>query len=153
MRKVDQSYYVQSVLIRELLGASLAPFQDYYLSISGEVIVMATRRGLVESVGADRRRRRVIYYDDTYRQLLDNGWDQRSAIAWFSSKDFLQFLQPMLMPDAPLAPLVQGFDGAMLQIQRIPQSSKIRLVLKALPKKVKFNPTKKCGYGLWTQIH
>ncbi len=140
VRKVDQSYYLQSVLIRELLGASLAPFQDYYLSISGEVIVMATRRGLVESVEADRRRRRVIYYDDTYRQLLDNGWDQRSAIAWFSSKDFLQFLQPMLMPDAPIAPLVQGFDGAMLQMQRIPQSSKLRFSFKSFTREGQIQP-------------
>ena len=140
VRKVDQSYYVQSELIRELLGASLAPFQDYYLSISGQVIVMATRKGLVESVEADRRRRRVMYYDETYRQLLDNGWDERSALVWFSSNDFLQFLQPMLMPDAPLEPLVQGFDGAMIQFQRVPQSSKLRFSFNSFTKEGQIQP-------------
>ena len=129
VRKVDQSFYVQSALLAELFGGGLSPFTDFYVNFSGEAVIMATRKGLVETVEADRRRRRVVYYEDRYRELLDNGWEDLSAIAWFSSKDFIQFLAPMLMPEAPLQALLQGFDGAMMQIQRIPQSNRARFVL------------------------
>ena len=129
VRKVDQSYYVQSDLIAELFGGGLSTFDNFYVNFSGDAIILATRKGLVETVEADRRRRQVMYYENHYRELLDNGWENRSAIIWFSSKDFNQFLAPMLMPDAPLEALLQGFDGAMMQMQRIPQSYRTRFVL------------------------
>ena len=111
LRKVDQSFYVQSALLADLFGGGLSPFTDFYVNFSGEAVILATRKGLVETVEADRKRRRVVYYEDRYRELLDNGWEDRSAIAWFSSKDFIQFLAPMLMPESPLEALLQGFDG------------------------------------------
>ncbi len=140
VRKVDQSYYVQSGLLSSLFGGGLAPFEDVYVSFSGDAIIMATRKGLVESVEADRRRRRVVYYEDRYRGLLDNGWENRSAVAWFSSNDFSQFLAPMLMPDVPLQALFQGFDGAMMQIQRVPQSNRARFVLNTFTQEGQVQP-------------
>jgi len=140
VRKVDQSYYVQSGLLTALFGGGLAPFEDFYVNFSGNAIILATRKGLVESVEADRRRRRVVYYEDSYRELLDNGWENRSAIVWFSSNDFSQFLAPMLMPDAPLQALFQGFDGAMMQIQRIPQSNRARFVLNTFSREGQVQP-------------
>ena len=50
----------------------MAPFTDFYVSFSQNVAVISKRRGLSESVEADRTRRRTVYYDETFKSVKEN---------------------------------------------------------------------------------
>lgn len=51
------SFYVKSKLLSALISGNMSLFTDFYLAFSQDVVVMAKRRGLAESVDADRTRR------------------------------------------------------------------------------------------------
>jgi predicted nucleic acid-binding OB-fold protein len=80
----------------ELIGSELSSLRDFYLSFSNDVVVIAKRRGLAESVNADRIRRRVVYYDETYSGIRNDLPDEVSGFVWGNSAEFLRFINPIL---------------------------------------------------------
>lgn len=116
--KVQDSYHINSVILSELFGSELAAFHDMYLSFSGNVAVVGKRRGLVESVNADRIRRRVIYYDETYSNIRREMPNQLSGFMWISSTEFLNFLEPFLKPDNILGSIAGRFDIISITMEK-----------------------------------
>lgn len=110
INRADNSYQMSSRVMAELIGSELSTLRDFYLSFSNDVVVIAKRRGLAESVNADRIRRRVVYYDDTYSGIRDNLPDQVSGFVWGNSDQFLQFINPMLKPEHIAGGLLSRFD-------------------------------------------
>lgn len=104
------SYQMSSRVMAELIGSELSTLRDFYLSFSDDVAVIAKRRGLAESVNADRIRRRVIYYDDTYSGIRDELPDAVSGFLWANSAEFLKFISPELKPDNIAGGLLSRFD-------------------------------------------
>lgn len=110
INRVGNSYQINSSVLAKLLGSEMSPFTDFYLSLSQDVIAMAKRRGLSESVETDRQRRRVIYYEDTYASARESFPDEVSAFVWVKSSDFIQFLNPYLVSGNVLSGLLGKFD-------------------------------------------
>lgn len=110
VNRVDNSYQMSSRVMGELIGSELSTLRDFYLSFSNDVIVIAKRRGLAESVNADRIRRRVVYYDETYSNIRNDIPDEVSGFVWASSTEFLQFITPKLKPENMAAGLLSRFD-------------------------------------------
>lgn len=106
----DDSYQMSSLVMAELIGSELSTLRDFYLSFSNDVVVIAKRRGLAESVNADRIRRRVVYYDETYSNIRDELPDAVSGFVWGSSAEFLRFISPELKPDNIAGGLLSRFD-------------------------------------------
>lgn len=104
------SFFVKSKLLSALLGGDMSLFTDFNLAFSQDVVVMAKRRGLAESVDADRTRRRTVYYDDTFRSAKNNYPDGVSGFVWVNTDDFLKFLDPLMMRDTPLNGLIGVYD-------------------------------------------
>lgn len=93
-----------------LIGSELSTLRDFYLSFSDDVAVIAKRKGLAESVNADRSRRRVIYYDDTYSNIRNQLPAEVSGFVWSDSERLLQFINPYLKPDSKISGVLSRFD-------------------------------------------
>ena len=106
----DNTYQISSIVMSKLIGSELSPMRDFYLAFSNDVVVIAKRKGLAESVNADRIRRRVIYYDETYSGIRDDLPEEVSGFTWSVSNDFLRFLNPYLKPENSAAGLLSRFD-------------------------------------------
>ncbi len=113
----DDSYFIQSREMALMLGSEFCDFTDFYLSFSGEAIAIAKRKGLAESVTADRQRRRVMYYEGTYSEYREEIPEELSALIWVKSSDFLAFLQPYINPGSSINPLFAQFDVASIYTQ------------------------------------
>ncbi|MFD2531584.1 hypothetical protein [Gracilimonas halophila] len=110
VNRTDNSYQMSSRVMAELIGSELSSLRDFYLSFSNDVVVIAKRRGLAESVNADRIRRRVVYYDETYSGIRNDLPDEVSGFVWGNSAEFLRFINPTLKPDNIAGGLLSRFD-------------------------------------------
>ncbi len=121
--KTGDSYFVNSTVLSELIGSELSPFSDFYISFSRDVVVISNRRGLSESVEADRARRRVIFYDNDYSNAKRSMPAEMSGLLWIESAEFKQFINPMLMPENTAGSLLNQFDIAYITLQKLNQNS------------------------------
>lgn len=116
LERQGNSYFASSSVLAKLIGSELCSFTDFYISFSGDVVVISKRRGLSESVEADRTRRRVIYYDNDYSAIRRELPPEVSGFIWASTDDFLKFIQPYLMPRNRASGLLSMFDMAHITL-------------------------------------
>lgn len=102
-------YFIQSAAIAELIGSSLCNFQDFYLDVTGEAVVISKRRGLVEIVSSDRNRRRTMFYEQSFRDIKNNLPEEISSL-FVTNTDFYSFVEPFLSPDSYLDALTSSFN-------------------------------------------
>jgi len=117
------SFYIKSKVLAKMIGSELSPFNDFYLAFSQDVAVISKRRGLSESVDADRTRRRTIYYDETFRSAKSELIDGVSGFVWVRSGEFLKFMDPMLMANTPLDGLIGTYDILSMSFTKNPNNS------------------------------
>lgn len=108
--RLNNSYQVSSEILGVLIGSELSPLRDFYLSFSNDVVAIAKRRGVAESVNTDRIRRRVIYYDDTYSNVRDKLPNEVSGFVWSVSDEIVPFLKPYLKSEHVLPGLFSKAD-------------------------------------------
>ncbi len=121
--RTGNSYYASSAVLSNLLGSELSPYTDFYISFSRSVVVISNRKGLSESVEADRARRRVIYYNNDYTDARRDLPDEISGFVWSNSEDFKEFITPFLLPKNSVTSLLNQFDISYITMQRLNQSS------------------------------
>ncbi len=122
-------YFIQSHILSELIGSEFSTFSDFYLDITGDVVVISKRKGLVEMVEDDYRRRRVIYYEDEYMQMKESFPDSVSGL-FVAAPDFNSFIQPFLAPDHYAEVLFSRFDMLSLVTRYRPEAEEIAFTLK-----------------------
>ncbi|MTI86847.1 MAG: hypothetical protein FH748_02635 [Balneolaceae bacterium] len=108
--QLGSTYQINSSVFSALIGSELSTLRNFYLDISGDVAVIARRKGLAESVESDRTRRRVIYYDDTYSPVRSSLPSSLSGFVWAESDALLPFLKPFLKTDNVAGGLLNRFD-------------------------------------------
>ncbi len=106
----DNSYLISSSVLGQLIGSELSTLRDFYISFSDDVVVTAKRKGLAESVNTDRRRRRVIYYDETYGNVRNRLPESISGFVWTDSKELRSFIQPYVKQNNKGESLLSRFD-------------------------------------------
>jgi hypothetical protein len=109
IQRSDDTYYIQSAAIAKLIGSSLCTFQDFYLDITGDVVAISKRKGLVEIVSSDRNRRRTMFYDQTFRDIKKELSKEVSGL-FVTNTDFYSFIKPFLSPNNYLNALTSKFD-------------------------------------------
>ena len=105
----DGTYYVRSAAIAQLIGSSMCTFQDFYLDVTGDVVVISPRKGLVEIVSADRSRRRTMFYEQSFRDIKETLPENISGL-FISNNKFYSFLQPFLSPNNYLNAITSKYD-------------------------------------------
>ncbi|MGK7370283.1 MAG: hypothetical protein ACNS64_08705 [Candidatus Halalkalibacterium sp. M3_1C_030] len=97
-QKSGDTYLIQSRALSELIGSGISDIRDFYLDLTGDVVVISKRKGLAEIVASDRSRRRVIYYEADYREVKEDLPDEISGL-FIGNTDFYSFIEPFLGPD------------------------------------------------------
>lgn len=104
--KDESTYSVNSYLLGKLLGSDVFPIEDFYVTVYNNVLAIAQRKGLAESIGGDAARRRVMHYDDGYSSIRDALPQPLSSIHYINAGDFGTYIQPWLAP--------QNYSGNLL---------------------------------------
>lgn len=112
------SYYASSSVLAKLIGSELCTFSDFYISFSGDVVVISKRRGLSEGVESDRTRRRVVYYNNDYGNIRRSLPDEISGFVWANTSDFEKFIGPYLLPRNSSSSLLNISDIAYITLQK-----------------------------------
>lgn len=102
-------YYVRSSILAEMIGSSMCTFDNFYLDLTGDVLVISKRRGLAEMVESDHNRRRVISYDSNYRAVKEELPGQISGL-FVANTDFYSFIEPFLTPESYVNAITTKFD-------------------------------------------
>lgn len=110
----NRTYSVASARIGKLFGTHIFPDQDFYLTLYDGVAALSLRKGLAESVGGDSERRRVMYYDDDYRDMRSAFPESLSSFIYADASLFSRYIQPWLFPQHYLTPLLSNFDQFVL---------------------------------------
>jgi hypothetical protein len=92
------TYFIQSRVLSQLIGSGMSDIRDFYLDLTGDAVVISKRKGLAEIVASDRSRRRVIYYEQNYRDVKQDLPDEVSGL-FIGNQDFYSFVEPFLGPD------------------------------------------------------
>lgn len=114
----DNTYQISSSIMAKLIGSELSTLRDFYLAFSNDVVVIAKRKGLAESVNADRIRRRVIYYDESYSSIREDMTNEVSGFVWSDTQAFLQFIAPYLKADHSAGGILSRFDLITMNMTR-----------------------------------
>lgn len=109
IQRIGNTYTVSSRLLAQLIGSGLSTFRDFYLSITGDAVVISQRRGLAEGVASDRSRRRVIYYEQNYMDIKEHFPDDVSGL-FVISEEFDDFITPFLAPGNYTDAITSKFD-------------------------------------------
>ena len=92
------TYFIQSRVLSQLIGSGMSDIRDFYLDLTGDAVVISKRKGLAEIVASDRSRRRVIYYEQNYRDVKQDLPEEVSGL-FIGNQDFYSFVEPFLGPD------------------------------------------------------
>ncbi|NGP78081.1 hypothetical protein G3570_15640 [Balneolaceae bacterium YR4-1] len=103
------TYFIQSRILSELIGSGMSDIRDFYLDLTGDVVVISKRKGLAEIVASDRSRRRVIYYEQNYRDIKQDLPEEISGV-FIGNSDFYSFIEPFLGPDNYGSIIASQFD-------------------------------------------
>ncbi|MDZ7690502.1 MAG: VCBS repeat-containing protein [Balneolaceae bacterium] len=114
--RVDGTYIAQGTMLSNLIGSELCNYTDFYLNVTGDAVVISKRKGLAEIIESDRNRRRVIYYDQEYRDIRNNLPEEVSGYI-FTNSDFYDFIQPYLGPDTYVNAITSQFNQLTMTFQ------------------------------------
>lgn len=118
IEKRDNTYISDSRLLQKLLGFRWTEYPQYYIGLTGSVVIVSPRSGLTNRVRADRSRSRVIYYNRDYQDRKQNWPPELSSLLWVRSESFFQFVEPYLAPNQHADLLLSLFDEAVLYTSR-----------------------------------
>lgn len=123
------TYMFNSLVAAKLFGGNLFSAPNFYLTVYDDVIALAMRKGLAESIGGDADRRRVVYYNDGYRAIADANPANLSTFFYANARTFETYLQPWLHPQNYLHPILNPFDQIVLTTSFNPSDQKLAVSL------------------------
>ena len=126
----EQTYFVSSEVMGSLIGSTLYPDTDFYIVVYDNVAAFALRKGLVESVGGDAERRRVMFYDDEYRSIMQSFGSPLSSFFYAGANQFSTFIQPWLYPQHYASPLLNQFDQMVIATRFDASASTLEFMIK-----------------------
>jgi len=116
MRRSDDTYFARGNVLAKLIGSELCNYRDFYLNVTGQIVVISKRRGLAEVVESDRSRRRVIYYEEEYLDIRRNLPERVSGFV-FANTDFYDFIRPFLAPNNYASAITSQFDLLTISLE------------------------------------
>lgn len=125
--KDENTYSVQSSILGKLLGSDLNPMTDFYVTVYDEIVALAQRKGLAESIGGDADRRRVKFYDDEYTNIRNSLRDNLSSIHYIDAPRFGTFIQPWLYPQNYMGALLANLDQFVLTTSSDPGETSVHV--------------------------
>lgn len=106
----DGTYLVKSSAMAQLIGSKLCSYKNFYLDVSGSAVIISKRKGLVEMISSDRKRRRTMYYESSFRDIKENLNPEISGL-FVTQKDFYPFIKTFLSPNNYVNAITSKFNG------------------------------------------
>lgn len=125
--KDQNTYAIQSDILRQLFGSKLNPMTDFYVTVYNQTLAIAQRKGLAESIGGDAERRRVVYYDDDYSRIRNSLSDPLSSFHYVNAPRFGQFVQPWLNPQNYMNAIVSNLDQFVISTRLDSEQSSLQI--------------------------
>lgn len=107
--RTNQTYFVQSRGLAQLIGSSLCNFPGFYLTLTDDVVVISKRKELAELVAIDKNRNRTMYYERSFRAIKEDLPEQISSL-FVTNDDFSLFMEPYFYPESYMNVLLAKFD-------------------------------------------
>jgi hypothetical protein len=98
IQRDDNIYIINSLYLGKLIGSDLSTIRNFYLTVHGNTAAISRSRNLVETIGLDHDRRRVMYYDDHYMQIRESFPANMSSLTYVDTPNFNSYIQPWLYP-------------------------------------------------------
>jgi hypothetical protein len=98
IQRDDNIYIINSLYLGKLIGSDLSTIRNFYLGIHNNTISISRSRNLVETVGLDHDRRRVMFYDDHFIQIRESLPSTMSSFTYVDTPNFNSYIQPWLYP-------------------------------------------------------
>ncbi len=124
------TYSFNSLIAAKLFGSQLFSAPGFYLTVYQEAIALAPRKGLAESIGGDTARRRVVYYNDGYRNIRASHPANLTTFLYADAEAFEHYLQPWLHPQNYTHPLLNPFEQIVLTTSYDPPAGKLNVSLR-----------------------
>ncbi len=115
LQRSEGTWLASGNSLGRLIGSDLCTFEDYYITLTGEAVVIAKRKGLAEIVASDRNRRRVIYYEENYGGIRDRLPQQVSGF-FVAGEEFYPYVRSFLAPEHPVELITNQFDLFSLSV-------------------------------------
>ncbi len=113
------TFSIQSSWLAKLFGSELNPMVDFYITVYSEVVALASRKGLAESIGGDANRRRVMYYDDDFMDIKNSLPTSLSSLYYMNTSQFGTFVQPWLYPQHNVNTLLSPLDQFVITTELV----------------------------------
>ena len=113
------TYAIRSGWLAKLFGSELNPMVDFYITVYREVVALASRKGLSESIGGDASRRRVMYYDDDFMEIKNSLPSSLSSLFFMNASQFGTYVQPWLYPQHNLNSILSPLDQFVITTELI----------------------------------
>lgn len=123
--KDGNTYFINSFLLGKLFGSEIYPIEDFYVTVYENIVALAQRKGLAESVGGDAARRRVMYYDDGYSAIRNSLPNPLSSIHYINAPEFGTYVQPWLFPQNYVSNLLGNLDEFVISTRLQPESNTV----------------------------
>lgn len=138
--KDENTYFINSYLLGKLLGSKIFLLQDFYVTVYNNVLAIAQRKGLAESVGGDNARRRVMAYNDSYSSIRNSLPSPLSSIHFFDAASFGNYIQPWLSPQNYLSSLLGYFDHFVITTRWEPGTNSVDVRLTSFQRETEEYP-------------
>lgn len=95
-RREGAHYFLQSRHISSIISGGLSDFENYYLTIIGDAVLITQRSGIIQKISGDRARRRTLYYSQGYLKIRNSFPEQLSGFVYSQSDELSKYVQSML---------------------------------------------------------
>ena len=138
--KNDNTYNINSQVLGKLFGSELNTMENFYLTVFDEVVSIALRNGLAESVGGDSERRRVMFFDDDYTKVRNSLGGSLSSIFYMNSSRFGLYIQPWLYPQNYFNRVVSNLDDFIIATRLQPGGNELEITISNFERELSERP-------------
>lgn len=114
--RAQSVYTFRSQTLAKVLGGELCVYQNFSVGIVDDLLVLAPRSGLIQRVANDINRRRVMYYDDDFSELVADLPERQSAFLYIDNANFPDFIEAYTDPVSPAMAYLPYFDVLTLSM-------------------------------------
>lgn len=138
--KDNNTYTIDSQILGKLFGSEMSSMENFSLTFFGEVISIAERKGLAESIGGDSERRRVMFFDDDYAEVRNSLGGSLSSIFYMNSSHFSVYIQPWLYPQNYFNRVVSNLDDFVIATRMQPGSNELEITISNFERELSERP-------------
>tara|TARA_R100001143_G_C3361295_1_gene136450 strand:- start:11567 stop:14245 length:2679 start_codon:yes stop_codon:yes gene_type:complete len=136
----NNTYSIDSQILGKVFGSELNTMENFYLTLYDQVISIAQRKGLAESVGGDSERRRVMFYNDDYTKVRNSLGGSLSSIFYMNSPRFSLYIQPWLFPQNYLNRVISNLDDFVIATRLQPGGNELEITFSNFEREMSERP-------------